>query len=200
MIPAGNAVPSAISELRTATWPFHQRLEKRINFKARLETLGAYRAHIEKMWGFYAALEPRLISGEFRKCLSDCDIRRKVPLLERDLRALGATDSAIAQLPRCQFVPDCDDPASAFGCAYVLEGATLGGRSLLPSVLTRLGLTAEHGAAFLASYGDAVDQRWRTFGDALSSYCEPGPRLARASQAASATFAALELWLCGSHR
>lgn len=197
MLPAVNTASSAIAELRIATWPFHQRLEKRIDFKARLESIATYRAHIASMWGFYVALERQLTTSEFRQRLPDCDARLKVPLLERDLHALGADASAIAGLPRCEFVPRCDEPAAAFGCAYVLEGATLGGRSLLPTVEKRLGLTAEHGAAFLASYGSAVEQRWRTFGDALNRYCDPDRHRARAAQAASATFAALEEWLCG---
>jgi heme oxygenase len=60
---------SAIAELRRATWPSHQRLEKRINFKARLATLSAYRAHIEQMWGFYVVIEPGLTSGALRDWL-----------------------------------------------------------------------------------------------------------------------------------
>ena len=162
---------SAIAELRRATWPSHQRLEKRIDFKARLETVGAYRAHLEKMWGFYVVIEPHLTSGDFCDWLPDCNVRRKVPLLERDLTALGAESTSIARLPRCPSVPACDVTASAFGCAYVLEGATLGGRSLAPLVATRLGLTAGSGAAFLASYGDAVEEKWRAFGEALDRCC-----------------------------
>jgi len=188
---------SAIAELRTATWPSHQRLEKRIGFKARLETVGSYRTHIERMWGFHVALEPRLMSGVLSDWLTDSEARRKIPLLERDLMALGAERSGVALLPRCQSVPVCDDPASAFGCAYVLEGATLGGRSLMPLVETRLGLTPERGAAYLASYGDAVEERWRSFGKALDRCCAEDPQRARAADAAAATFAALELWLCG---
>jgi heme oxygenase len=188
---------SAIAELRVATWPSHQRLEKRINFKARLETIGAYRSHVERMWGFYVAVEPGLTSGDYREWLPDCDARRKVPLLERDLAALGAESGFVALLPRCQSVPACDDIASAFGCAYVLEGATLGGRSLMPLVQARLGLTAESGAAFLASYGEAVDERWRVFGAALNRCCSLDRHRVRAAEAASATFSALEEWLCG---
>lgn len=189
---------SAIAELRRATWPSHQRLEKRINFKARLETLSAYRAHIEKMWGFYVVVEPALTAGDFRDWLPDCDDRRKVPMLERDLVALGAEPSCVARLPRCQSMPEFGDSASAFGCAYVLEGATLGGRSLMPLVEARLGLTADFGAAFLASYGEAVEEKWRAFGDALNRCCSMDRNRARAAEAAAATFSALELWLCGA--
>lgn len=188
---------SAIAELRQATWPSHQRLEKRINFKARVESVGAYRTHIEKMWGFYVVIEPGLTSGDLRDWLPDCNVRGKVPLLERDLAALGTESTSVAGLPRCPSVPACDDAASAFGCAYVLEGATLGGRSLMPLVKTRLGLTAESGAAFLASYGDAVEEKWRAFGEALERCCSTDRRRVRAAEAASATFSALELWLCG---
>jgi len=189
---------SAILQLRAATWSSHQRLEKRIDFKARLETVSAYRSHIERMWGFHVAVEPRLTSGGIRDCLPDLDVRRKLPLLERDLEALGSDRSSIPLLPRCQSIPDCDDPASAFGCAYVLEGATLGGRSLLPLVEKRLGLTAEFGATYLASYGDAVDERWRAFGAALDRYCALDQYRARAAEAAAATFSVLEDWLCGA--
>jgi len=184
-------------ELRTATWPSHQRLEKRINFKARLETVGAYRRHIEKMWGFHAAIEPRFANGKFRECLADHEARRKMPLLERDLQSLGVSPAAIASLPMCPTVPAVDDPASAFGCAYVLEGATLGGQTLMPLVEKKLGLTAKSGAAYLSSYGEDVEERWRAFSAALNRYCATEQHRARAAASAAATFAALETWLCG---
>jgi len=185
---------SALAALREATWPCHQRLEKRIDFKSRMASREAYRAHLEKMWGFYAALEPRLAAGLGGEALADFDARRKLPLLERDLQALGA-DPAL--LPRCADVPHCADAASALGAAYVLEGATLGGRTLMPVVQSRLGLTPERGAAFLASYGAAVDTMWRAFGAVVERCCPEGPERQRAAASAAATFAALEGWLCG---
>lgn len=189
---------SAIAELRIATWPAHQRLERRIDFKARLADAGTYRRHIEGMWGFYAALEPQLGSGVLHDSLADYERRRKLPLLTRDLIALGADPAVVQRLPRCAAVPGCADAAEAFGCAYVLEGATLGGRSLVPVVQARLGITAERGAAFLASYGDAVGEMWRAFGAAFDRCCSTAERRSRAANAAVATFASLELWLCGA--
>jgi heme oxygenase len=186
---------SALAALREATWASHQRLEKRIDFKSRVASRDAYRAHLEQMWGFYAALEPRLAAGLGEAALADLDARRKLPLLERDLQALGADT---ARLPRCTAVPTCNDAASALGAAYVLEGATLGGRTLMPLVESRLGLTPERGAAFLASYGAAVDSMWRAFGAVLERCCPAGPERARAAASAAATFAALEGWMCGA--
>jgi heme oxygenase len=188
---------SAISELRTATWTSHQRLEKRLNFKARLETVSTYRSHLQGMWGFHAAIEPRLKASRFRDYLADHEDRRKLPLLERDLVVLGATPTSVALLPHCRSIPDCEDPAAAFGCAYVVEGATLGGRTLLPLVERKLGLTADSGAAYLASYGEAVEERWRAFGNALNSCCSTDQDVSLAATAAAATFSALEVWLCG---
>jgi heme oxygenase len=192
-----NASPSAMADLRTATWPAHQRLDKRLDFKARLATIRTYREHIERMWGFYVSMEAGLSSGVFGTWLTDYAARHKAPMLERDMLALGAEPSALAVLPRCPFVPPCEDPPAAFGCAYVLEGATLGGRTLMPLVEARLGLTADHGAAFLASYGHAVGEMWRSFGHALDQCCTTAQHRGRAAAAAAATFVALERWLCG---
>jgi heme oxygenase (biliverdin-IX-beta and delta-forming) len=188
---------SAIAELRLATWPVHQRLEKRLDVKTRFTEPRAYRAHLEKMWGFCAAIERRLEPHVFGAAVPDYEKRRKIPLLTRDLIALGADAEAVERLPSCETIPDCADPAAAFGCIYVLEGATLGGRTLLPLVQSRLGLTAEGGAAFLASYGDEVASMWRGFGAALDAWCDPPERRVRATHAAVATFTSLDEWLCG---
>ncbi len=187
-----------MADLRAATWPAHQRLEKRVDVKARFSSLDAYRSHLEQMWGFCAGLEMRLEVPTFDGALADYGSRRKLPSLSRDLIALGADSGSVENLPRCESVPDCGDPSAAFGCVYVLEGATLGGRSLLPVVESRLGLTAEHGASFLASYGDDVTAMWRRFGAALDAWCCVQERRARAVTAAVATFDSLDDWLCGA--
>jgi heme oxygenase (biliverdin-IX-beta and delta-forming) len=186
---------TAMAGLRAATWTSHQRLEKRLDIKARFSDPSAYRAHLERMWGFCAPLETR-IGRSLEIALGDYPSRRKLPLLTRDLLAMGVCHERIESLPRCGLLPDCDDSAEAFGCAYVLEGATLGGRTLLPMAESRLGVTAQRGASFLASYGAAVDAMWRAFGEALEAHCIASERRERAAAAAVATFGSLELWLC----
>jgi heme oxygenase len=120
--------------------------------------------------------------------------------LTRDLAFLGADPDSIASLPRCRITARPQDPATAFGCTYVFEGATLGGRTLLPLVSTRLGLTALRGAAFLASYGDELQSMWNRFGSALDSWCCAAERQSSAACAAVDTFDALQIWLCGDPR
>jgi len=188
---------SAIAELRSATWSSHQRLEKRLDVKSRFTDPISYRVHLEKMWGFCAAIERQLGDHVFGEALADYEKRRKIPLLTRDLIALGLDSQALGRLPLCETVPDCVDAAAAFGCVYVMEGATLGGRTLLPLVQGRLGLTS--GTAFLASYGAEVGVMWRAFGVALDAWCDGPERRFRAAEAAVATFTSLDSWLCGTH-
>jgi heme oxygenase (biliverdin-IX-beta and delta-forming) len=189
---------SAIARLRSETWSSHQRLEKRLDVKARFSHLEGYRSYLEKMWGFCASFEEQLRQDAFGGALADYQTRRKLPRLTQDLLMIGVNPTSVALLPRCGSVPLCPDPAAAFGCAYVLEGATLGGRTLLPLVQSRLGLTAQSGATFLASYGEEVSSKWRSFGAALDAWCFLPDREACAARAAVATFEALEAWLCGS--
>jgi len=186
--------------LRAATWPSHQRLEKRLDVKARFSDPIAYRAHLEKMWGFCAGLEQVLTSDSFGGALPDYEMRRKLPLLTRDLIALGADDQSVSLLPQCPVPFPPSDPAAAFGRAYVLEGATLGGRVLLPLVAERLGFSAGRGATFLASYGDDVTTMWQGFCTALDACCAAEDRRASAIREAVSTFDSLTDWLCGDPR
>jgi heme oxygenase (biliverdin-IX-beta and delta-forming) len=186
---------STIADLRAATWPSHQKLERRLNVKARFSSALGYRKHLEQMWGFCAPLEGR-IEEYIGAALQDFDSRRKMPLLRRDLLATGASPSTIEALPHAQ-PPPCEETADALGCLYVIEGATLGGRTLLPLVTKNLGLTAGQGAEFLASYGDRVEPMWRGFGIALDAWCHDARRNTRARDAAVATFDSLGEWLCG---
>jgi heme oxygenase (biliverdin-IX-beta and delta-forming) len=188
---------STIADLRAATWPSHQELERRLDVKKRFSSLAAYRVHLEQMWGFCAMLEA-LVEPLVRDALGDFESRRKLPLLTRDLVATGSSPAAVAALPRMPLVPACRDTAAGFGCLYVLEGATLGGRTLLPKVQRTLGLAPTRGAEFLASYGERIESMWRAFGCALDAWCVDPERSARARCAAVATFDGLADWLCGS--
>ncbi len=180
--------------LRAASWPCHQRLERRLGISARFGDRASYGAHIAAMWGFCAPFEAKIERLGLGDVLADYASRRKVPLLTRDLQVLGVS---CAELPTCENLPECDDATAAFGCLYVFEGASLGGQALLPLVSARLGLTPGHGAAFLASYGDQVTGMWRRFGAALEEWCISPARRAAAAAAAVSTFDCLGDWLCG---
>ena len=136
-------------ELRAATWPSHQRLEKRLDVKARFRELRAYRAHLEKMWGFCAHIEQSLAPGSFGVALPDYESRRKLPLLTQDLAALGGDGGCTAALARCRSLPARWDTAAALGCVYVLEGAANVVRTVTPAglVTTIAGVLTNSGSA-----------------------------------------------------
>lgn len=183
--------------MRAATWPSHQRLEKALDMGARLSSIHGYRTYLERMWGFCSGLERRLELTLGERALPDYASRRKLPMLGADLTALGADEFLLQALPSCERLPDCADLAASFGSAYVLEGATLGGRTMLPLIHKRLGLTPQHGAAFFASYGQNVTEMWSVFGAAFDDWCAQPEARASAATAALATFDALNDWLCG---
>ena len=187
---------SAMATLRAATALSHRRLEKRLDIKTRFADLTAYRAHLEKMWGFCAALECSLQPASFDGALPDYESRRKLPLLTQDLLAVGTHPARLGALQRCAQLPGALNTAAAFGCTYVMEGATLGGRVLLPLIEERLGFTADRGAAFLGSYRDDVSRMWRDFGAAVDGWCHSSERQDAAAGAAVMTFDALTVWLC----
>jgi heme oxygenase (biliverdin-IX-beta and delta-forming) len=139
-----------------------------------------------------------LVEPLIRDALPDFESRRKLSLLSRDLVATGSDLRAVEKLPRMPAVPECHDAAGGFGCLYVLEGATLGGRTLLPRVERTLGLGPTHGAEYLASYGERTALMWRDFGCALDAWCIGFERSTRARAAAIATFDSLGQWLCRS--
>jgi heme oxygenase len=185
------ARPSAMAALKEKSWPVHQRLEKRLAVKDRFADMERYRSHLAQLLAFYAAAE-QAWGAWLALALDDFDARRKAALLERDLAAVGGRP-----LQTVPVLAATDCTAAALGSFYVLEGATLGGQHLLPLAGRRLGLSAAHGASYLASYGAEVDVMWRRFGAAVEAHCQTPQACARAVAAAEATFVNLENWLCG---
>jgi len=177
--------------LREATWPLHLRLEKRLAIKDRFSDLDCYRDHLALLLGFYSVAEAEW-SASLAPALSDLPARYKTAQLARDLAALGGVPVPGAM------VPAVANTAAALGGFYVLEGATLGGQHLLPLVERRLGLSAEHGASYLASYGSDVGPMWQRFGAAVESHCQTAEATESAIAGAQATFQAIEDWLCGA--
>lgn len=187
-----------LAELRSLTWGPRQRLERRLDVRSCFADRPRYRHHLEKLWGIYAAFEDGLDPRLLREALPDAELRRKAPLLARDLRVLSRSADPLVGLPRCPHLPRCDDTSSAFGCLYVLEGGSLGGRALLPLAEGRLGLDAEFGAAFLASYGSRVSLMSGRFAAALGGWCVTPERLHRTAKAAVDACNAIGDWLASA--
>ena len=184
---------SVLKELKEATWPYHERLEKNMNLLSPGFSRTDYLRLIKAFWGYYGPLEARIAGvAELKAWLPDLDRRTKLTLLESDLRALGIDAEALARLPICREIPDCTHPAAAFGCLYVLEGATLGGQVIIRHLHNALNLDAHNGAAFFTGYGEATGAMWQTFRLQLTA---AGLDKTMQIRSACETFMTLERWL-----
>ncbi len=183
---------NVMSQLKEATWPAHRQLEKRLAARERFADMNRYRDHLAQLLAFYAAAETAWKEW-LDPVLTDFPARCKTPLLKNDLTALGGVPASTAAL-----IPRLSDSASALGGFYVLEGATLGGQHLLSLVQRNLGLSAEHGASYFASYGTGVVMMWQRFGAAVENHCQTTDARERAITAATHTFLALEHCLLGA--
>lgn len=190
-----------LTELRQATRSHHERVEVHLDLATRLRGPGAYGTLLRRLHAFYAPLEAALQErerlGELPLPLSP---RRKVPLLEADLALLA---EGVSGGSRISF-PAITDTASALGCFYVLEGATLGGQIIVREILAgipALRPVLEAGAIhFFGSYGTEVGRNWRAFCQVLNAWGETASvaERTRCISTAIATFDAFDRWVSGT--
>jgi heme oxygenase (biliverdin-IX-beta and delta-forming) len=162
-------------------------------------TLEHYRLHLEALHGFYGPLEATLAQQ-----VSDgipelrASERWKLPLLARDLLALGHDADSLARLPRASWLPPLTVLPDALGCFYVLEGATLGGQVILRHLQRHFAGIPVGDFAFFRAYGEDVGPMWKSFGEALiraSMAADSHLFDARVVQGAMDTFEAFARWL-----
>ncbi|RKH07806.1 heme oxygenase [Corallococcus sp. CA053C] len=189
-----------LQRLKTETRPHHERTEGAVRLMDAHLTPGDYQRQLEDFYGLYLPLEARLAAplSEVKTALA-LDARWKTPLLEADLRALGHDTASLAQLPRASALPDLPGLAEALGCAYVLEGSTLGGQLILRHLTRHFGEGSRVGDfAFFRAYGDQVGPMWRAFGDVVTRASERAASDtfdAAVIQGARDTFDAFAAWM-----
>lgn len=178
---------SILISLREGTAAAHQAMEEEMDMESACHDLTRYRRILEGFLGYYEPLEGRL------KILPAMAYRSKVAWLEEDLRNLGLDEEDISQLPRCDFTPILRNQAEALGCAYVLEGATLGGRQI--SSWLKDSNVPEKARRFFASYGANVGERWKAFCADLQNFEASGGDTEAAVHSANDTFSTLNQWM-----
>ena len=183
---------SLANRLRDATVAHHASVERTLPFATLGHTLPAYRRVLGAFLGFYEPLEGRL--QYVATSSGDIDLmgREKVSLLRGDMRMLGASEEALAALPRCPAMPLIDGVPRALGCMYVLEGATLGGQIIARHLKAQLGIDERSGGSFFFAYGAETGTMWRAFVARLNR--QPSPHDSTLA-AATETFERLEAWL-----
>jgi heme oxygenase len=162
---------SVVAALRARTAALHARLEDELMIVERLADPaargGVLHAYFRLYAGAEAALEPWLADTPGL----DFHARRKTEALAADLRRLG--EPAASAPPPAAPVPPVTSRAHALGFAYVLEGASLGGRVIEKRLAARG--AAEAGLRFLHGYGAATSARWKAFCAVLERECAAAP-------------------------
>jgi heme oxygenase (biliverdin-IX-beta and delta-forming) len=181
---------AARNALREATYAVHQRLESSLRLTAPDLTRNEYLQTLGCFFSTYLALESELEKHAplLHEVGIDWQERRKVPLLQRDLEALGQADAHGVRLTSRAEVPPLETLPQAMGCLYVLEGATLGGTLISANLRRVLGIGPESGGAFFASYGGAVQIQWQRFCVALEKSLSDVHGRQQAAASAIATF------------
>ncbi|MBM6596152.1 biliverdin-producing heme oxygenase [Microvirga pudoricolor] len=183
-----------LEKLRIETRPAHDSIEQAMDLENRMTSLKAYRAVLERFYGFHASWEDRAAAT-----FSEPDFfepRRKADLLSRDLLALGLTEGDIADLPLCTPPVPTGSRSEVLGTMYVMEGSTLGGTIISRRMEELFGLTSENGCAYFRSYGAGVGQMWRAFRAKLEQEAHPD-RDDAVVASASLTFRRMQDWICG---
>lgn len=194
---AGAVRGDVLGRLKSDTAAVHERVEAMLPLLDPALTRDAYRGVLAAFLGFYRPLERAL--WRHAPALAAIGLhaaeRVKTPLLEHDLRALGASDAAIGAARECAPLPDVGDLARAVGSLYVLEGATLGGRVIARHVARSIGVGEANGGAFFAAYGERVGAMWTAYRDAVAGYVDDGGDEDAIIAGAVETFGMLERWL-----
>jgi heme oxygenase (biliverdin-IX-beta and delta-forming) len=152
--------------------------------------------YLERLLGLYAPMEELLRGLEsFRAHLPDWEQRRKVPWLLEDLAFFGYTPDASRRVPRSSDLPELTSAGHVLGAAYVLEGATLGGRVLQKQLTPALPLAPGRGGTFLNGYGEWNASMWQTFRSVLDRFGTLPSDFEALREGATRTFAAFEGWL-----
>lgn len=158
--------------------------------------LNGYKTYLELFYGYIAPLERLAYGSEaLEKSGYDLEVRRKTPMLERDLDELGVGQQERESLPLCSELPDLSTPEKLLGCFYVIEGSTMGGQMITKKLSQSLGLKPAEGLAYFYSYGPDARIRWGEFRERLLEAGQSEAAQDEIVQSAIRTFELLEQWL-----
>lgn len=123
--------------------------------------------------------------------------RRRLPMLQADLMALGMAEEEIQGLPRCEAAAElCASTPAALGSMYVMEGSTLGGQ-LIGRALGEADWLPEGGLAYFNPYGKRTGEMWREY-RSFAEAAAPAEAHEAVATGAVRTFDLLTDWLVRS--
>jgi heme oxygenase len=197
--PPTAACGSLRAHLKAETAHLHEQIEGVVPLLRPSLDRNGYRAYLARLLGYQRPVEERLaaFAHAWHEHGLDFEERRKAGLLASDLGALGLTAVELGVQPECTALPLLSSFDEAWGCLYVLEGATLGGQIILRTLGPKLQLSPGDGLAFLVGYGEKTGARWSEFTTALGHYDTSGCDRAAVVRGACDAFATQMAWLSG---
>lgn len=179
-----------LSRLRSETATAHQSLEDLVQIETCLRTPAKYADLLTRFHGFYAPMETVLEESDARNLDLDLENRRKAVWITEDLEALGQTGQPELV---CFALPAVKSTARALGALYVLEGSTLGGRTI--SGMMQGSAIPENARRFFHGYGSETGPRWKAFCTAVDNYVAAEGHSDEVVAGANDTFSAMENWM-----
>lgn len=148
----------------------------------RLRDRACYARVLQVFHAFLAAWEPAVAAVLPPARAGWLQARSRRPFLLQDLQVLGTPLP-----PPAHHLPPLPTAAAAWGSAYVMEGAALGGQ-VITRDLAQAGLHPGNGTAYFHGWGDATGPMWREFRGVLESELAHPAALDEACTAAGRTF------------
>jgi heme oxygenase (biliverdin-IX-beta and delta-forming) len=186
--------PAAVM-LKKATAERHMDVEKTMNpCIQNIRSIEGYASLLKTFYGFYFPLQIRISRFVTAADLEDIQERKIALLVLEDLRSLGLP---VTDIPTCQDLPTISNKAQAFGCLYVMEGSTLGGRIISKWLRSNTFITLqEEQLHFFNGYKQQTGIKWKTFLDALNEQQDINPVIAAANE----TFILFQSWITTSSK
>ncbi|WP_077032997.1 biliverdin-producing heme oxygenase [Pelomonas sp. KK5] len=183
--------PSVLAELRAATQPQHERIERLLALDAPMP-LNRYAAIIGGFHTFLHRWEQDVQSALPVRLRPWFGLRRRARFAADDLAWLQAAAPAPPPATAEEaWHPDITLPA-LFGSMYVVEGSALGGQVITPWLRRELGLAPGAGASYFHGFGERTGAMWREFRELAQAEIGAGTsERYTACAAAQATFGAL---------
>jgi heme oxygenase (biliverdin-IX-beta and delta-forming) len=188
--------PSTLHQhLKGETVALHQQLEAELGLLEPDLSIHRYCRVLCAFYGYYAPVEVRVVRLTAASPPLGFPLRARAELIESDLLALGLSRREIAELPRCTDLPRLSCPEDLAGCLYVLEGASLGGQIIAPTLRHRFGVVKGSGASFFIGDAEATSARWILVLAWLEGLARGGAQLEEIVASARATFLTLARWV-----
>ena len=144
-------------QLKEGTQPNHQALEKKMVTMIRgIKSEQDYVRFLKVMYGYYSALEQRI-----QDYVSETEMtkRRKAERLLDDISHF----ETVASPELCRDLPPISSHAEALGAMYVMEGSTMGGKTIARMIEGQSGLNGPSGFSFFNGYGEDTTKMWEEF-------------------------------------